>query len=257
MIGIDDAAPGSDGESIDYPEVFKPDPNDNQTIAGVVVAGDTPPYDDEQPQAIIALAEATEAVRVYDGDADDNVGFADLEVGDGLSMSSHAGLGFVNRAEIGQAVIIESKGSHDVEWAPSTAYIFDTRVMDRETWDNDSYEYADAFRAAEQAYTGPTDDRRPLEHADGGDGETGGPADKESLSSLASDDDDVSMGSEPDDSLSPGAEAAVMYVTEHNGGECDRDALRMWVNEMADDPDFEAVLDEAGLEAEDNVVRAP
>ena len=253
MIGLNDAAPGSQGESIDYPEIWKPDPNHDQTVAGVVVGGDTPPFDDEQPQAIVAVAEPIEDLRVHDGDAEDNVGFVDLEVGDGLSMSSHAGLGFVNRAEIGQAVIIECRGSQEVEWAPSTAYIFDSRVMDRESWDNDEYEYADAFRKAEAEYSGPTEDRRPIE---GAEDDTGSPDERESLSTLASDDDDVSMGdATTNDSVSPGAEAAIMYVEEHNDGECKRDALEMWVNEMADDPDFEAVLDEAGLEADEDVVR--
>lgn len=247
MIGIDDAASGAKGEQVEYAKNWKPDPNDTQTVSGVVMAGTTPPYDDEQPHAIIALAEPVEGIRVYDPDEPDNAGFVDLEVGDGLEMSDHGGLGYVNHAEVGEAVIIRCEGSQEVEWAPSSAYIFDSRVMPEETWDNDDYEHADAFRAARENYTGQRTDDRPID--------TGTDDEKQDLSTLASDDDDVSFNSddEPVD-LSAGAEAARVYV-QGQEGEVEAAELEAFVNQMGDGAaELDDVLFEAGLREENGMV---
>ena len=247
MIGIDDAAGGAKGEQVEYAKNWKPDPNEPQTVSGVVMAGTTPPYDDEQPHAIIALAEPVEGIRVYDPDAPDKAGFVDLEVGDGLEMSDHGGLGFVNHAEIGEAVIIRCEGSKEVEWAPSSAYIFDSRVMPEESWDNDDYEHADAFRAAREQYNGQTDDSRPIE--------TGTDDEKQDLSTLASDDDDVSFNDDGGSGgLSAGAEAARVYV-QGQEGEVEASELEAFVNQMTDEPaELDDVLFEAGLREESGTV---
>ena len=248
MIGIDDAASGAKGEQVEYAKNWKPDPNEPQTVSGVVMAGTTPPYDSEQPHAIIALAEPVEGIRVYDPDAPDNAGFVDLEVGDGLEMSDHGGLGYVNHAEIGEAVIIRCEGSKEVEWAPSSAYIFESRVMPEESWDNDDYEHADAFRAAREQYNGQQDDSRPIE--------TGTGDEKQDLSTLASDDDDVSFNDDRDTGdLSAGAEAARIYVQSQDGGVVERSELAAFVDQMADEPaDLDDVLFEAGLREENGTV---
>ena len=247
MIGIDDAASGAKGEQVEYAKNWKPDPNETQTVSGVVMAGTTPPYDDDQPHAIIALAEPVEGIRVYDPDAPDKASFVDLEVGDGLEMSDHGGLGYVNHAEIGEAVIIRCEGSQEVEWAPSSAYIFESRVMPEDVWDNDDYEHADAFRQAREQYNGQQDDNRPIE--------TGSDDEKQDLSTLASDDDDVSFNDDRETGdLSAAAEAARVYIQGQEGN-VEASELQAFVNQMTDEPaDLDDVLFEAGLREESGVV---